>query len=248
MISGVTARTAATSALHSRGFMPPSAARGITSLAMASSCSRSSAGIADRIHHEVVAAGAREALHLLGALLGRADHPVLAGERAEVLRVAPRQDPHPRPLGALVVAAHRDERQVRGHEAVQAAARLLGGLPDLGQALGIALGLDDVGHPAVALPSGPLERRVGAPAHPDRRPRPLHRLRVDAHPLELREAPLERGGRVPPQRPHHVDALGDARPALAVGNPAGLELLRVLTAHPDPEDQAAPAEHVERGR
>ena len=65
-------------------------------------------------------------------------------------------------LGALVVAPDRDEREVRGHEAVQAAPRLVRGAPDLGQALAVAVGLDDVGDPAVALASGARQRRVGA--------------------------------------------------------------------------------------
>ena len=69
--------------------------------AMGSSCSRSSCGIADRVHHEVVAAGAREALELLGALLGRADDAVLARERPEVLRVAPRSGSAPTSRSAL---------------------------------------------------------------------------------------------------------------------------------------------------
>src|SRR5207247_8023978 len=79
-------------------------------------------GRADRIEDDVVAAGRAESLELLGALLGRADDAVLARERLEVLRVALGERRRPRRLGRFPVAAHGDEGQVRGGEAVERAA------------------------------------------------------------------------------------------------------------------------------
>src|SRR5262245_63752087 len=72
--------------------------------------------IADRAHDEVAASGRAEALELLGALLGRPDDAVALGEGLEVLRVALAQHAHPRALGRLVVAADRDEDEVRRRE------------------------------------------------------------------------------------------------------------------------------------
>src|SRR5437667_222976 len=74
----------------------------------------------------------------------------------------------------------------------------------------------------------------------------LHGLRVDRHALEIREAPLERRGRVAPQRAHDVDRLAHARAALGVRHAAQLELLRVLAADADAEDETPPGQHVER--
>ena len=54
-------------------------------------------GIADGVGDHVVAAGGLEARDLLGALLGRADDAVLAGQRLEVLRVPPGQGLRPTP-------------------------------------------------------------------------------------------------------------------------------------------------------
>src|SRR5207302_1738205 len=83
------------------------------------------------------------------------------------------------------------------------------GGPDLLEALCVARGLEDIGDPAVALPAGPGERGVRAPADPDGRER-LDGLRVDRDRLEPGEPALERRGRVAPERPHDVDALADA--------------------------------------
>src|SRR5262245_52119698 len=127
------------------------------------------ARIADRAHDEVVAAGGTEALELLGALLGRADDAIALGERFEVLRVALAEHTDPRALRRLVIAADRDEDQVRRRERLH---RPSGGRrrrADLVEALRVAIGLHDVRHPAVALPARAGERRVGAPADPDRR-------------------------------------------------------------------------------
>src|SRR5262249_23092598 len=66
-------------------------------------------GVADGVENEVRAAGLNEALELLRALGGRADDAVLPGEGAEILGVALGEACYPHPLGALVVAAHRDE-------------------------------------------------------------------------------------------------------------------------------------------
>src|SRR5206468_6340259 len=54
------------------------------------------AGVADRAHEEVVAAGRAEPLELFRALLGRADDTVPLRERLEVLRVTLAEDTHPR--------------------------------------------------------------------------------------------------------------------------------------------------------
>src|SRR5215472_12033860 len=66
------------------------------------------ARLADRAHHEVVAARGAESLELLGALLRRSDHAVPLGERLEILRVPAAEHAHPRALRRFVVAADRD--------------------------------------------------------------------------------------------------------------------------------------------
>src|SRR5438552_4671953 len=175
-------------------------------------------GLADGVEDDVGAAGVAEARELLGALLGRADDPVLAGQRLEVLGVALGQVRRPHGLGRLPVAPEGDERQVAELEARERAAGRGGGSADLLDALGVALGLDDVGDPAVTLAAGPRQRGLRAPADPDRRPRPLHGLGIDRHALEAGEAALEAGRRVAPERAHDLDAFGDAGTALAVGH------------------------------
>src|SRR3989454_10012941 len=118
-------------------------------------------GGADRVQDDVVAAGGAEALDRLPALLGRADDPVLPGERLEVLRVAPGESFGPHGLGRLVVAPDGDEGQVRGGETLELAPGGGGRRPDLVEALRVALGLHDVGHPAVALAPRARQRGVG---------------------------------------------------------------------------------------
>src|SRR5215468_3135399 len=124
----------------------------------------------------VGAARGAEARELLGTLLRRADDPVLARQRLEVLRVALRERFGPDGFGGFPVAADRDEGEVRGGEAVQRATGRGRRRADLVEALRVTLGLHDVGHPPVALAAGSRERRVGAAADPDRRARLLHRL------------------------------------------------------------------------
>src|SRR5439155_25763154 len=201
--------------------------------------------VADGVEHEIGTAGLDETLELLRALIGRADDAVLLGERPKILGVALREPVDPHALGALVVLAERDEGQVPLREAVERAARRRRGRLDLGEALLVALRLDDIGDPAVALAPGAGERRIGAAADPDRRRGRLDGLGVYAHAFELREAALEAGRRIAPERPHDVDALGDARTALLVGNAAGFEFLRVLPAHAHAKDEAAARERIE---
>ena len=119
---------------------------------------------------------------------------------------------------------------MRGGEGVEGAPGPGGRRVDLVEALFEALGLDDVRDPAVALTSGARQRRLGAPADPDRRSRLLHGLGIDRHAVELREAPVERRGRVAPLRPHDVDDLGDPGAALRVRRARQLELLWILSA------------------
>src|SRR5438874_8999559 len=243
-------RTASTRARLSRGFTTPASAR-----AEAREDLRGDrlellplvARIADRAHEEVLAAGVAERRELLGALLRGADDPVLLRQGREVLRVALREDTDPGRLRPLPVTPHGDEGEMRRGEAVERPAGGVGRLADLVEALRIALGLDDVGHPAVALAAGARQRRVGPPADPEGREL-LHRLRVDRDPLEPTEPPLKRRRRVPPERADDLDGLGHARAPLRVGDAADLELLRVLAADPHAEDQATFAEDVERRR
>jgi len=91
------------------------------------------------------------------------------------------------------------------------------------------------------------QRRLGAASNPDRRAGLLHRLGVDAHLVEPREAAVEGGRRVAPERAHDVDGLGDAGPTLVVGHTAHLELLRVLATDAHAEDEPPAREHVEGG-
>src|SRR5262249_9539563 len=192
--------------------------------------------IADRAHDEVAAPGRAEALELLGALLGRPDDAVALGEGLEVLCVSLAQHAHPRALGRLVVAADRDEDEVRRREPLHRPAGLRGRRADLVEALGVAVGLHDVGHPAIALTTRAGQRRVRAAADPDRR-RLLHGLGIDRDRVEVPEAPVEAGGRVAPECPHRVDALVHPGAPLLVGDAAELELLRVLAADSDAEYQ-----------
>src|SRR5262249_25208466 len=131
-------------------------------------------GGADRIQDDVVAARGAVVLELLGALLRRADDAVLARQRLEGLCVALRGRLGPHGFGGFPVAAHRDERQVRGREAFELATRCGGRGANLLEALRVTLGLHDVGHPPVALATGPHEGRLRAAADPDRRSRLLH--------------------------------------------------------------------------
>src|SRR5262249_22294505 len=187
-----------------------------------------------------------EPLELLRALLRRADDAVLLRQGREVLCVARREPLDPGPLGALVVLPDGDEGQVRLDESLERAARHRRGRLDLGEALLVALGLDDVGDPAVSLAPGAGKRRVGAAADPDGRSGFLDGLGIYAHPLEPGEASLEGRRRITPERAHHVDAFADARAALLVGTAAGLELLRILPADSHAKDQAASRERVKR--
>src|SRR3989454_1347917 len=171
-ISGESRRTASTRARHSRGFTAPASARPDARedlrgdrLELLPLVAR----VADRAQEEVRAAGVAERRELLGTLLGSPDDPVLLGERLEVLRVAPGEHADPHLPGALVIAPDRDEREVRAGETGERPAGGVGRLTDLLEALRVALGLHDVGHPAVPLTAGAHERRVRPPADPDRR-------------------------------------------------------------------------------
>src|SRR5438093_1165785 len=196
------------------------------------------AGVADRAHEEVVAAGRAEPLELFRALLGRADDTVPLRERLEVLRVTLAEDTHPRSFRGFKVPPHRDEDEVCCREPGQRAAGAGRRGPDLVEALRVAVGPHDVRHPAVALPARTRQRRVGAAADPDRR-KLAGRLGIERHGLQARESASEGGGRVTPEGADHVDALGHPRPALLVGHTAELELLRILAPDADAEDEPA---------
>src|SRR4029453_15683522 len=164
-------------------------------------------GVADGIHQKIAAARCGEAIELLDTLRGRADDAVLAGERPEVLRIAPAEPLDPAPLGALVVTPHGDEREMRGHEPAEGSTRSRSRRADLVEALPVAIGLDDVGHPAIPLPPRARQRGVGPATDPDGRRGTLHGLGIDAHALKRGEAALEGRGRIAPERAHHLDPL-----------------------------------------
>src|SRR3989454_9633969 len=206
-ISGESRRTASTRARHSRGFTVPASARLEARedlrgdrLELPPLVTR----VADHAQEEVRAAGIAERCELLGALLGRPDDPVLLGERLEVLRVAPGEHADPRLPRALVIAPHRDEREVRAGETGERPAGSVGRLTDLLEAPRVALGLDDVGHPAVPLTAGPDQRGVGAPTHPNRW-KLLHGLGVDRDALEPAEPAMERRGCLAPESAHRSE-------------------------------------------
>src|SRR5688572_30865096 len=125
---------------------------------------------------------------------------------------------------------------MRHHDTVRRAPGGVGGRANLVHALAIALGVDHVRNPPVALTPGAHERRIRAPADPDRGTGLLHRLRIDRYVLERAEAALERRRRVTPQRADDVDRFGHARAALLVRHAGEFELLRVLAPDPDAED------------
>ena len=137
---------------------------------------------------------------------------------------------------------------MRGGEPVERAAGRRGRGADLVETLPVPLRLHDVGHPAVTVTARARQRGVRAAADPDRRAGLLHGLGIERHAGELREAPLERRRAVAPQRAHDVDRLADACATLGVRHAADLELLGILAAHADAEDEAPAGEHVERGR
>src|SRR2546428_3995399 len=177
-ISGESRRTASTRARHSRGFTAPASARPDAREDLRSDRLEMLplvARVADRAQEEVRAAGVAERRELAGALPGSPDDPVLLGERLKVLRVAPGEHADPHLPGALVIAPDRDEREVRAGETGERPAGGVGRLTDLLEALRVALGLHDVGHPAVPLTAGAHERRVRPPADPDRRRGPPRR-------------------------------------------------------------------------
>ena len=180
-------------------------------------------------------------------MLGCPDDAVPLGERLEVLRVPLAEDAHPRPFRGFEVSPHRDEDQMGRREPVERAAGGGRRRPDPVEALGVAVRLHDVRHPAVALPARARQRRVGAAADPDRR-KLLDGLGIDRDRVESREPAVERGRRVTPERAHDVDALVHPCPALLVRHAAERELLRVLAADADAEDEPAAREHVEGRR
>src|SRR5207253_3131052 len=93
--------------------------------------------------------------------------------------------------------------------------------------------------------AGAREGAAGAPADPDGRAGLLHRLGIERDAGELREPPLERRGRVAPERAYDVDRLAHAGAPLAVRHAADLELLRILAADADAEDQPAAGQRIE---
>src|SRR5919109_4473297 len=203
-------------------------------------------GRADRIEDDVVAAGGAETLELLGALLGCADNPVLARQRLEVLRIAPGERLGPHRFRRFPVAAHGDEGQMRRGEALQLAAGRSRRRADLVEALRVALRLHDVGNPAIALTPRASQRGFRAAADPDRRAGLLHRLGIERHARELREASLEARRGVAPQGADDVDPLGHARATLSVRHAGYLELPRILAADAYAEDHTTARQHVER--
>src|SRR5205823_13973826 len=104
-------------------------------------------------------------------------------------------------------------------------------------ALAISCGRYHARHPPVALPARARQRCVRAATDPDRWPGLLRGFRIDADAVELRDAALEAGRRVAPERAHDVDGLGHAGAALSVGHAARVELLRILAADAHAEDE-----------
>jgi hypothetical protein len=191
--------------------------------------------------------GGMEGADALGDLLG-------AAERA----VALRRPPH---VGAVAVAQCRrggferlfvavvqpGEQQVPGAEPLDLAPGSLGRGGDLAEPGAEGLGRHDVGDPAVAEPPGAGERRVGAAADPDRRPARLARRRLQRQAAEAGiMAALMVDGLAAQQRAQQRDCLGQARAAFLYRHAARLVLLGKFAADPDPEDQPALAQMIQR--
>src|SRR5712691_1451125 len=116
---GVIHRTAATSALHSRGLGGTASALsqsgddlGRDALELLALVGK----IGDGIHEEIAAAGGGEALELLHALRGGADNAVAVRQRREILSVALGQEPDPGCPGGLLITSDCDEGQMSGCE------------------------------------------------------------------------------------------------------------------------------------
>src|SRR6266545_2857895 len=117
---GVIHRTAATSALHSRGLGATASALPQAGDDLARDALELLAlvgEVGDGIHQEVAAAGGGEALELLHAFRGRPDDAVAGRQRPEILGIALGQEPDPGRLGGLVIAADGDEGQMSGGKA-----------------------------------------------------------------------------------------------------------------------------------
>src|SRR5207244_5419771 len=145
------------------------------------------------------------------------------------------------------VVADGDQRQMRRREPIVRTADRRGRGANLIEAPAIVGGRYHVRDPAVALPARARQRGVRAATDPDRWPGLLRGFRIDADAVELREAALEAGRRVAPERAHDVDGLGHAGAALSVGHAARVELLRILAADAHAEDGPAARERGARG-
>src|SRR5436853_612605 len=124
------------------------------------------------------------------------------------------------PVRSAMASGAMEKREHLGREALDLLA-LLGGGTDRIQGDVVAA------RRAPALPGGP-EGAAGPPAELDGRAGLLHRLGIERDAAQLRDPPLERRGRVAPERAHALERLAHARAPLAVRHAADLELLRIL--------------------
>ena len=92
-----------------------------------------------------------------------------------------------------------------------------------------------------------VERRLRAPADPDRRPTGRHRPGREGDVLHAHVSPGEAHPLLAPQPAHAVESLVGPRAALPDEDPARGELRRVLVTDPDPHDEPAARHVVERG-
>src|ERR1700689_2574046 len=127
---------------------------------------------------------------------------------------------------------------------LESAARVLRFLADEIQAVGEALGRDDVRHPAVAEARGALEWTFSAAANPDGRSAGSSGpgLHADFAEAEVFAAMLD--AIVAPEPLHHLDCFGRAPAAFADRYAAGLILAREFTADPNSENEMPRAQQT----
>ena len=195
--------------------------------------------VREHVQHEVAHPGRVEGADRRRHVRRFPQRAVALGRAREIHGVTDAEELRGEFEGALAVLVEPDEVQMRRAEAVQGAAGIGRGGGDGFQRAAVAIGVDDVGHPAVREPACAPERGVGAAAAPDRRAARLRRRRFDRDFGEGIEASLMGDRPARPQFAQHADALAEPRAALFHRHAAKLELDRELAADADAEDHPA---------
>ena len=180
-----------------------------------------------------------------GALGGRAERAVPVDQLVEGLAVL-RSRYQRAPLRLFTRAGDGGVEHDAGAERPALAARLpVGAGP--GQPPAEPLRRHEVREPAVSEAAGPDQRRLRAPADPDRRMGSLHRPELERGPAEAHELALEARHLLGPEGPDGAQRLVGPPTTLAERDAAGLVFLRELAADAHSEHGAPRRELIEGG-